>query len=132
MSMSDPISDMITRIRNGQRVNKSQVESPASKLRESVLAVLEQEGYIRGYEVLEDRPGMKKIRVELKYFNERPVIQEIKRVSKPGCRVYASVNNLPKVYNGLGMSVLSTSKGVMSDNDARNANIGGEVLCSVF
>lgn len=132
MSMSDPLGDMLTRIRNGQHARKSFVESPASNLRESVLAVLKHEGYIRGFERLEDEKGFAKIRIELKYVEGEPVIREISRVSTPGRRVYSGVKTLTKFYNGLGVKILSTPKGVMTDHDARNVHVGGEVLCSVF
>ena len=132
MSMQDPLSDMLTRIRNGQRAGKPVVLSPASKMRESVLDVLEREGYIRGYSEQELRPGIKQITVELKYYEGEPVIKEIARVSTPGCRVYSKIKDLPREYNGLGVSILSTPRGVMSDSEARAANVGGEVLCRVF
>jgi len=132
MSFSDPIGDMLTRIRNGQRARKTVVESPASKLRETVLEVLKREGYIRAYSREEVRPGVSNLKIELKYHEGEPVIRELKRVSKPGRRVYAKIKELPRVYNGLGISILSTPRGVMSDNEARAANVGGEVLCRVF
>ena len=132
MSMSDPVGDMLTRIRNAQQRGKNKVVSPASRLRERVLAVLQQEGFIRGFATTEMDGGRPEIEIELKYFDGEPVIREIKRVSKPGRRVYASVNSLPTVFNGLGISILSTSKGVMSDADARQNNVGGEVICTVF
>lgn len=132
MSFSDPLGDMLTRIRNGQSANKSTIVTPASKLRESVLNVLQQEGYIRGYSRVNVREGVEELSIELKYSEGEPVISEIKRVSKPGQRVYSSVKELQKVYNGLGISILSTPRGVMSDNDARKANVGGEILCTVF
>ncbi len=133
MSMSDPLGDMLTRIRNGQRAHKATVESPASKERERVLDVLEREGYIRGYAVeTQDEGGGHKHRIELKYHEGEPVIKEIARVSKPGRRVYSKVSDLPRVYNGLGILILSTPKGIMSDNQARDENVGGEVLCRVF
>ena len=127
MSMNDPIGDMITRIRNAQMRNKSKVSSPGSKLRESVLEVLKTEGYIRGYSVTE-REGRSELEIELKYFEGEPVIREIERVSKPGRRVYASVKNLPRINNGLGVAIVSTPKGVMADHAARDANVGGEIL----
>ena len=132
MSMSDPLSDLLTRIRNGQRANKNAVTSPASRLRSNVLEVLKREGYIRGYSQSAVREGISELRIELKYHEGEPVIREIKRVSKPGRRVYAKIKDLPRVYNGLGISILSTPRGVMSDSEARAANVGGEVLCMVF
>ena len=132
MSMTDPIGDMLTRIRNAQQRGKSKVISPPSRLRERVLAVLQQEGFIRGFATTEVEGGRPELEIELKYFDGEPVIREIKRVSKPGRRVYASVESLPTVFNGLGISILSTSKGVMSDTDARQNNVGGEVICTVF
>lgn len=130
--MSDPLGDMLTRIRNAQRAQKVSVISPASKLRANVLEVLRREGYIRGFSREELTPGIAELKIELKYHEGRPVIREISRVSKPGRRVYSKIKDLPKVYNGLGISILSTPKGVMSDTEARAANIGGEVLCRVF
>ena len=132
MSMTDPIGDLITRIRNAQQRAKSKVSTPGSKLRERVLEVLKTEGYIRGYATVEHGDGRSEIEIELKYFDGEPVIREIERVSKPGRRVYTSVKNLPRVNNGLGISVLSTPKGIMADHDAREANVGGEVLFTVF
>lgn len=132
MSMTDPLGDMLTRIRNSQMRGKSKVSTPASKIRGRVLDVLQSEGYIRGYAQVEYNTGKAEFEIELKYFDGTPVIQEIKRVSKPGRRVYASVRNLPTVRNGLGVSILSTPKGVMSDSEARAQNVGGEVLCQVF
>ena len=132
MSISDPLGDMFTRIRNAQRAQKQSVHSPASRLRANVLTVLEREGYIRGFERTELRPGVSEIRIELKYHDGTPVIREITRVSKPGRRVYAKIKDLPRVYNGLGISILSTPQGVMSDAEARAANVGGEVLARVF
>ena len=132
MSMSDTLGDMLTRIRNGIHANKAIVEAPSSKFRANVLEVLKREGYIRGFSSIEPKPGIRQLKIELKYQEGVPVISEIKRVSKPGCRVYSSINELPKVYNGLGISILSTPRGVMSDNEARVANVGGEVLCQVF
>ena len=131
MSMTDPIGDLITRIRNAQQRAKSKVSTPASKLRERVLEVLKSEGYIRGYAVVE-REGRSEIEIELKYFDGEPVIREIERISKPGRRVYTSVRNLPRVNNGLGVAIVSTPKGVMADHEARDANVGGEILCTVF
>src|SRR3954470_10885990 len=132
MAMTDPIGDMITRIRNAQQRNKSKVSTPGSKLRERVLEVLKTEGYIRGYTSVEHAGGRNELEIELKYFDGAPVIREIARVSKPGRRVYASVKNLPRIHNGLGVAILSTPKGVMSDHEARDANVGGEILCTVF
>ncbi|HAY49160.1 MULTISPECIES: 30S ribosomal protein S8 [Thalassospira] len=132
MSMTDPVGDMLTRIRNGQRVGKSSVVSPASKLRTGVLDVLQREGYIRGYNVNEIRKGVSEITIELKYFEGDAVIKQIDRVSTPGRRVYSKIKDLPKVYNGLGIAVLSTPKGVLSDQEAREQNVGGEILCKVF
>lgn len=132
MSMTDPLGDMLTRIRNAQMRGKSKVACPASKLRGAVLDVLQHEGYIRGYAAVEYGTGKSEFEIELKYFDGAPVIREIHRVSKPGRRVYSSVETLPTVYNGLGIAVLSTPKGVMSDADARSQNVGGEVICTVF
>ena len=132
MTMSDPLGDMLTRIRNGQRANKSAVDSPASKLRANVLDVLQREGFIRGYSESELKKGISELRIELKYHEGAPVIREIRRVSKPGRRVYSKIKDLTPVYNGLGISILSTPQGVMSDGEARAANVGGEVLCMVF
>ena len=131
MSMNDPLGDLLTRIRNAQMRNKSKVTSPNSRLRESVLEVLKTEGYIRGYAVVE-KDGRSEIEIELKYFDGEPVIREIERVSKPGRRVYTSVKNMPRINNGLGVTIVSTPKGVMADHDARDANVGGEILCTVF
>jgi len=131
MSMNDPLGDLLARIRNAQMRNKSMVSSPNSRLRESVLEVLKTEGYIRGYAVVE-REGYSEIEIELKYFEGEPVIREIERISKPGRRVYTSVRNLPRINNGLGVAIVSTPKGVMADHDARDANVGGEILCTVF
>ena len=130
--MNDPLGDMLTRIRNAQMRGKSSVNSPASKLRRWVLDVLKDEGYIRGYSESEIVNGVSELEIELKYYEGQPVIQEIQRVSKPGRRVYSSVKTMPVVRNGLGISILSTPKGVMSDNAARENNVGGEILCSVF
>jgi small subunit ribosomal protein S8 len=130
--MNDPIGDMLTRIRNGLMRGKGKVATPASKLRAGVLDVLEAEGYIRGYTRTDHDNGKAEIEIELKYFDDAPVIREITRISKPGRRVYSSVKNLPRVANGLGISILSTPKGVMADHDARDQNVGGEVLCQIF
>ena len=132
MAMTDPIGDMITRIRNAQMRAKPKVSTPASKLRERVLEVLKTEGYIRGYATLAHSDGRSEIEIELKYFDGAPVIREIARVSKPGRRVYASVRALPRINNGLGVAIVSTPKGVMADHAARDANVGGEILCTVF
>ncbi|MBL4747475.1 MAG: 30S ribosomal protein S8 [Magnetovibrio sp.] len=132
MSMSDPLGDMLTRIRNGQMAKKSSVVAPASKLRSNVLDVLKREGFIRSFEQVEKSTGISEIKIELKYFEGQPAIQEISRVSKPGRRVYSKIKNLSNVYNGLGISIISTPRGVMSDAEAREANVGGEVLCQVF
>ena len=131
MNISDPLGDMLTRIRNAQMRGMSKVVTPSSKLRIRVLEVLIDEGFIRGFTEVE-KDGHKNIEIELNYYEGQPVISEIKRVSKPGRRVYSSVSDIPLVRNGLGISILSTSKGVMSDNAARSENVGGEVLCRVF
>jgi small subunit ribosomal protein S8 len=131
MAMNDPLGDLLSRIRNAQMRSKSKVTTPNSKLRESVLEVLKSEGYIRGYAVVE-REGRSEIEIELKYFDGEPVIREIERISKPGRRVYTSVRNMPRINNGLGVAIVSTPKGVMADHDARDANVGGEILCTVF
>ena len=132
MSMNDPVGDMLTRIRNALMRGKSNVSTPASKLRASVLDVLQSEGYIRGYTRIDYDNGKAELDIELKYYEGAPVIREISRVSKPGRRVYASVKSIPRVANGLGVSILSTPKGVMADHEARVKNVGGEVLCHVF
>jgi small subunit ribosomal protein S8 len=132
MTMSDPLGDMLTRIRNGQRARQAVISSPASKLRANVLEVLKREGYIRGYTRDNLRPGVAELRIELKYADGEPVIREIARVSKPGRRIYSKITDLPRIYNGLGIAILSTPRGVMSDNEARAAKVGGEVLCRVF
>ncbi len=132
MSMSDPLGDMLTRIRNALMRGKGSVSSPSSTLRVRVLDVLQSEGYIRGYSVTEYEKGKSEVQIELKYFDGDPVIQKIERVSKPGRRVYAGSQNIPRVANGLGVSIVSTPKGVMADHEARANNMGGEVLCRVF
>ena len=132
MSLNDPISDLIARINNAQMRKKPKVSSPGSRLRVSVLDVLKNEGYIRGYATVEHKDGRNELEIELKYFDGEPVIREISRISKPGRRVYVAVRNLPRINNGLGVAILSTPKGVMADHDARDANVGGEVLCTVF
>ena len=130
MTLNDPLGDMLTRIRNGQAAQKAAVTSPASRLRENVLEVLAREGYIRGYNREEGPQGA--LSIELKYHNGAPVIRQLKRVSRPGRRVYSGVKDLPRVYNGLGIAILSTPRGVMSDSEAREAHVGGEILCTVF
>ena len=132
MALSDPLGDMLTRIRNGQSAGMNRVASPASKLRGNVLDVLKREGYIRGYEESDVRAGVRQFSIELKYADGAPAIRTIERVSRPGRRVYSSIKDLPKHYNGLGISILSTPRGVMSDAEARAQNVGGEVLCQVF
>jgi small subunit ribosomal protein S8 len=132
MFISDPIGDLLTRIRNGQAARLTSVHSPASKLRVNLLEVLKREGYIRDYAVTEKDGGKSELNIELKYSEGQPVIREIKRVSKPGRRVYSQIKDVPRVYNGLGISILSTPRGVLSDREAREANVGGEVLCRVF
>ena len=130
MALSDPLGDMLTRIRNGQAAHKTAVNTPASKLRVSVLEVLRREGYIRGFR--REDVGHGELSIELKYHNGEPVIRELRRVSKPGRRIYSPVKDLPRVYNGLGIAILSTPQGVMSDAEAREAHVGGEILCTVF
>lgn len=132
MTMTDPVGDLLTRIRNGQRAGKTLVLCPASKLRANVLKVMSREGYIRGYSNGENEDGHPELCIELKYHDGQPVIREIHRVSKPGRRVYSKIKDLRRVYNGLGISILSTPRGVLSDAEARAANVGGEVLCTVF
>ena len=132
MSMNDPLSDLIARIKNAAGRKRSTVRTPASKLRGRVLEVLQDEGYIRGYSVVEKPGAHPEFEIELKYFDGEPVISEIARVSKPGRRVYSGIKDLKPIKNGLGISILSTPKGVMSDNAARDANVGGEVLCRVY
>ena len=132
MAVNDPIGDMIARIRNAQMRAKSKVSMPGSKQRERVAEVLKAEGYIRGYASVAHASGRSELEIELKYFDGEPVIREIERVSKPGRRVYASVRALPRINNGLGVAILSTPKGVMADHDARDANVGGEIICTVF
>lgn len=132
MSMTDPIADMLTRIRNGLQAGKTVVSSPASKTRQRILDVLQREGYIRGYSRTDGEANKAELSIELKYMEGEPVIRTINRVSKPGRRVYSSVRDLPRVHNGLGISIVSTPKGVLSDAEARENNVGGEVLCTVF
>jgi small subunit ribosomal protein S8 len=130
--MTDPLADMLTRIRNGQRAKKTRVTSPASKLRANVLEVLKREGFIRNFTQNEVRSGIMEIEIELKYHEGDPVIREISRVSTPGRRVYSGIKDLPRIYDGLGISILSTPRGVLSDSEARDQNVGGEILCQVF
>jgi len=130
--MSDPLGDMLTRIRNGQQAKHSVIQCPASRLRENVLGVLQREGYIRGFERHNVRPGVDELSIELKYVEGEPVIKEINRISRPGRRVYSGIKDLGRIYNGLGISILSTPRGVMSDHEARDAHVGGEILCRVF
>jgi small subunit ribosomal protein S8 len=132
MAMNDPIGDMLTRIRNAQMRHKDKVSTPGSTFRARVLDVLKNEGYIRDYSETKFDNGRTEFEIELKYFDGQPVIREIARVSKPGRRVYVSVKALPRVNNGLGVAILSTPKGVMADHDAREQNVGGEILCTVF
>ena len=132
MSMTDPLGDMLTRIRNGQRAHKDTISTPASHLRANVLDVLKREGYIRDYSRREVRPGIAEVDIQLKYHEGEPVIREINRVSTPGRRVYSKIKDLQRVYNGLGIAILSTPRGVLSDTEARDMNVGGEVLCQVF
>ena len=131
MPMTDPLGDMLTRIRNGQQARKDSILTPASKLRANVLDVLQREGYIRGYSE-EELAGQKGLRIELKYFEGQPAIQHLARVSKPGRRVYSGSSDLPRIRNGLGMTIVSTPRGVLSDAEARDQNVGGEVLAEVF
>ena len=132
MAFNDSLSDMLARIKNAHRARKSITSCYKSNLNMNVLSVLKDEGYIRDFRDLEVRKGINSIEIDLKYFNGNPVIKNIKRVSKPGIRVYSKISDLPKTYGGLGISILSTSMGVMSDNKARQKNVGGEVLCEVF
>ena len=132
MSVSDPLGDLLTRIRNAQHRRLQKVTSPASNLRANVLEVLRKEGYIRGFTRNEVEPGIAELEIELKYHDGEPVIREIRRISKPGRRVYKKIKDLHRPYNGLGIAVVSTPRGVMSDNEARAANVGGEILCQVF
>jgi small subunit ribosomal protein S8 len=132
MAMNDPLGDMLTRIRNAQMRRKTKVSTPGSRIRAHVLDVLQQEGYIRGYSSTDYGNGRTEFDIELKYYDGQPVIREIERVSKPGRRVYAAVTNMPRVANGLGITIMSTPKGVMADHAARENNVGGEVLCKVF
>ena len=132
MSFSDPVGDMLTRIRNGQMPKKGSIMSPSSKLRIWVLDVLKEDGYILGYTQVDNEKGFKELEIKLKYFGGGPAIKELKRISKLGRRVYSSVKNLPYVRQGLGVAIVSTAKGVMSDAKAREQNVGGEILCTVF
>ena len=132
MSVNDPLGDLLSRIRNAQMRDKQKVSTPGSKMRARVLEVLKNEGYIRGYSSVEHKDGRSEFEIELKYFDGEPVIREIERISKPGRRVYVAVRNLPRINNGLGVAILSTPKGVMADHDAREANVGGEIICTVF
>ena len=132
MSLQDPLSDLFSRIRNAQMRNKSVVTSPVSKLRENILEVLKNEGYIRGYSVTKHSSGREELDIELKYDDKGPVISNITRISKPGRRVYSGAERIPFIHNGLGISIISTSKGIMSDNDARQQKVGGEIICKVF
>ena len=132
MAISDPLGDLLTRIRNGQSARKDVISALPSRLHANVLEVLKREGYIRGYSTHEVRPGVSEIKVELKYVEGDPAIREISRVSKPGRRVYSKIRDLARVYNGLGIAIISTPRGVMSDAEAREQNVGGEVLCQVF
>jgi small subunit ribosomal protein S8 len=132
MSMNDPLSDMLTRIRNGQGARKPVIAAPYSKLQEAVCKVLADEGFIRGYKVVDAGNNKKELSIELKYDAGQPVIRELKRISKPGRRVYTQIKGLPQYYNGLGIKILSTPQGVMADHKAKAANVGGEVLCQVF
>jgi small subunit ribosomal protein S8 len=132
MAMNDPLGDMLTRIRNAQMRRRPKVSTPASNMRGRVLDVLAEEGYIRGYTRVEQKGAIPEFEIELKYFNGQPAIREIERISKPGRRVYSPVKDLPTVANGLGVAILSTPKGVMSDAKAREENVGGEILCNIF
>jgi len=132
MTFADPIGDMITRIRNAQMRLLTNVKIPGSKFREKILDVLKQEGYIANYKLLSDSNNKGSLSVDLKYINGLPVIKEIKRVSKPGRRIYVRATSIPKIQNGLGLAIVSTSIGIMTDNDARSKNVGGEIICKVF
>ena len=132
MTFVDPIGDMLTRIRNGQMRSLSKIHVPFSSFRSNVLEVLKKEGYIIGFRIDKDKDNKKSLLVDLKYYEGRPVIKEITRVSKPGRRVYSRANSIPKIQNGLGLAIISTPKGVMSDSDARKNNIGGEIICRIF
>ena len=132
MAFNDALSDMLARIKNAHKAKKSFTSCFKSKLNLNVLMVLKEEGYIRDFKDVEVRKGISNIKIDLKYYNGSPVIKNIKRVSKPGIRVYSKISDLPKIYGGLGISILSTPKGVMSDHQARKNNVGGEILCEVF
>ena len=132
MAFNDSLSDMLARIKNAHKARKSYTSCYKSKLNSNVLTVLKDEGYIRDFKDIEIRKGINNIQIDLKYYNGNPVIKNIKRISKPGIRVYSKISDLPKIYGGLGISILSTPKGVMSDNQARKNNVGGEILCEVF
>ncbi len=132
MSFSDPVGDMLARIRNAQTRGRSTVRTPGSKLRRWILDVMKREGYIRGYEVVGSDKGQVEFEISLKYFDGMPVIREMRRISRPGRRVYAGVDKLPSVRHGFGIAIVSTPEGVMSDADARSKNVGGEVLCTLF
>jgi len=132
MTFVDPIGDMITRIRNAQMRSLSSVVIPASKFRAKILDILKKEGYIAGYKFLNDTNEKNSLSVDLKYENGSPVIKEIKRISKPGRRIYARADSIPRIKNGLGLAIVSTSKGIMSDDEAKNNNVGGEIICKVF
>ncbi len=132
MTFVDPIGDMITRIRNAQMRSLSSVAIPASKFRAKILDILKKEGYIAGYQLSNDTKERNILSVDLKYENGSPVIKEIKRISKPGRRIYARADSIPRIQNGLGLAIVSTSKGIMSDNEAKNNNVGGEIICKVF
>ena len=132
MNLVDPIGDMLTRIRNGQMRSLNKINVPFSNFRLKILEVLKKEGYIIDFKTDIDKKNIKFLLVDLKYYEGQPVIKEIKRISKPGRRVYSSIKNLQKTYNGLGISILSTPRGVLSDNEAREANVGGEILCTVY
>ena len=132
MTFTDPIGDMFSRIRNGQMRSLSSVEIPSSNFRKNILEILKKEGYIKDFFIEKTENNKTSLKITLKYYEGDPVIKEIKRISKPGRRVYSSIKNLQKTYNGLGISILSTPRGVMSDNEAREANVGGEVLCTIY
>ena len=132
MTFVDPIGDMITRIRNAQMRSLSNVVIPASKFRAKILDILKKEGFIAGYKFLDNEKEKNSLSVDLKYENGSPVIKEIKRISKPGRRIYAKADSIPRIQNGLGVAIMSTSKGIMSDNEAKNQNVGGEIICKVF
>tara|TARA_Y100000590_G_scaffold311003_1_gene351381 strand:+ start:7214 stop:7642 length:429 start_codon:yes stop_codon:yes gene_type:complete len=132
MTMTDPIGDMIARIKNAQTRSLNDVLIPASKFRAKILDVMQKEGYIIGYKVLSDKSKKNNLHVNLKYVNGSPVIKEINRISKPGRRIYARANSIPRIQNGLGLAIVSTSKGIMSDNEARTQNVGGEIICKIF